>query len=433
MVWPPPRATLVGRGPFLRAWNLGDEDAVEGALSSLRLVQDHEAHEAAADYWEMSEEAHRAIVESLERCGDEDLLTALDAFRSAPDDKSATARFRDLLRTRLSGTAPVWSDVRQAVWRAEGISRLAAHTGERLAAGGPRVDVDDLVRLPADHGDGSRPGTDAPGIVVVVPFRDRTPTRSRLRNLLACLRSLGDQTAPRSDYRVVVVEADATPRWAGLVRDRADAYLHLPWDGHFNKAWAVNAGVVRAGDGVALVCVLDADVLVDRDFVRRNAARFGRRGAQAHLPYHDALCLDGPSSHHAVRRRVLDRRPEADPAELRGVLLRRPPGHCVWVRRDLFDRVGGFDERFFGWGGEDLDFVFRLDAVATVDRFDDALLHLWHERPATQENGRRFYAGRTLLSWRPVDPVGRLDAPARSADDDLAGLIERRDGALVDG
>jgi hypothetical protein len=82
------------------------------------------------------------------------------------------------------------------------------------------------------------------------------------------------------------------------------------------------------------------------------------------------------------------------------------------------------DERFEGWGGEDLDFVFRLDIAGPVDRYDDLLVHMFHPRPQITEDGRRFYAGRQLLTWRPAGPIGQLDAPGKSIDDDLAGQIE---------
>lgn len=83
------------------------------------------------------------------------------------------------------------------------------------------------------------------------------------------------------------------------------------------------------------------------------------------------------------------------------------------------------DERFEGWGAEDLDFAFRLDIVGAVDRYPDTLLHMHHPRPVVKrEDGTRFYAGRRLLDWRPVTPIGQLTGPATSAATDVAGIIE---------
>ena len=410
--------------PDLGCWPTAERD--DAILSSVLLVADPHAQEAAADYWDMSRSAHLAVVAAVRALDDADVTGALDDVLASPSEPSRLAELARLVARGSAAGDPAWDRVGRVALQADALGRLAAHLGPEHRPGGPVITAEDLLAL-SSLAPARPPAPASAPVCVVIPFRDRTPTRSRLRNLLACVRALQDQSADRAAYRVVVVEADTEPRWAREISAVADDYLHLPASGHFNKAWAVNVGVVQRATGAELLCVLDGDVLVDRDFVARNVARFGVRGVQAHLPYRDALCLDEASSSHAIAARVLEGRSESPLAELRGVVLRRPPGHCVWVRRGLFERVGGFDERFEGWGGEDLDLVFRLDVVGAVDRYPDPLLHLFHDRPQTQENGRRFYAGRRLLSWNPVGPVGQLDAPATSHDDDLAGLIEHVD------
>lgn len=406
----------------------GTAATVDAVVSSVLLCADPFAQEAAVDYWDMSAAGHRAVVRHLRGTGDADLASATEAVLATPADPACAQRLRTRVAARLGDADGAHDDVHDTLatlgrlaLRADASGRLSAHLGAEYRPRAGAVTVDVLRSLPVP----ARPATDDAPVCIVVPFRDRTSGRSRLRNLLACLAALRDQSASATSYRVVVVEADNAPRWESEIAPFVDRYLALEAPGHFNKAWAVNAGVTHLAGSAEVVCVLDGDVLVDHDFVARNAARFGARGAQAHLPYRDALCLDEQSSSEAVALRVVRRLPRARTEELRGVLLRRPPGHCVWVRRELYDLVGGFDERFEGWGGEDLDFVFRLEVVGVVDRFDDDLLHLWHERPQTQVDGRRFYADRRLLSWRPTGPVGQLSGPTSSADDDLAGLIER--------
>jgi predicted glycosyltransferase involved in capsule biosynthesis len=46
-----------------------------------------------------------------------------------------------------------------------------------------------------------------------------------------------------------------------------------------------------------------------------------------------------------------------DWAGLRGFLVHRAQGVCVWLRRDVFDGIGGLDERYEGWGKEDMDLL----------------------------------------------------------------------------
>jgi hypothetical protein len=120
------------------------------------------------------------------------------------------------------------------------------------------------------------------------------------------------------------------------------------------------------------------------------------------------LCLDPPATSHAIRERLERRAAQASPAHFRGFVLRRPPGCCVWARSAAFHRIGGMDERYEGWGGEDYDFLHRLDLEAPLDSYDDWLLHLHHPpSPFIREDGG--LAGIPPLSWRPGQPIGRLD------------------------
>ena len=49
------------------------------------------------------------------------------------------------------------------------------------------------------------------------------------------------------------------------------------------------------------------------------------------------------------------------------------------VPRDCFEKVGGFDERFKGWGCEDDAFTLRLNALCGhPGRINTSLLHMYH-------------------------------------------------------
>jgi glycosyltransferase involved in cell wall biosynthesis len=57
-------------------------------------------------------------------------------------------------------------------------------------------------------------------------------------------------------------------------------------------------------------------------------------------------------------------------------------GGCVVVRRDAFETVGGYDERFVGWSFEDRAFASSLAALyGPAPRIPGPLYHLWHPAP----------------------------------------------------
>jgi GT2 family glycosyltransferase len=259
----------------------------------------------------------------------------------------------------------------------------------------------------------SRSGAD-PLVLVVIPFRDRSVGGERIRNLVACLRSLRDQTLEAANYRVCVVESDERSRWQKLISGHADQYLFAPKAGAFNKCWAVNVGVVNAAPQAPLICILDADSLVDRDFLRRNSERFQRPGTGAFLPFRDLLYLDARSSQYAIAARCIAGNPEVGWEQLRGFLVHRPPGMCMWLRRDVFEAVNGMDERYEGWGREDLDFVLRVQLATAFVHFDDPMLHLDHPTAAHLVDGQTVNAHLPFLSWAPEQPIGQINCFAPS-------------------
>jgi len=52
----------------------------------------------------------------------------------------------------------------------------------------------------------------------------------------------------------------------------------------------------------------------------------------------------------------------------------------ISIFKNIFLEIGGFDERFFGWGYEDSDLFFRLSLKSLIPIEISALgIHLWHE------------------------------------------------------
>ena len=65
---------------------------------------------------------------------------------------------------------------------------------------------------------------------------------------------------------------------------------------------------------------------------------------------------------------------------LRGVV--RPvdaPAQLLAIRRECFEQVGGYDERYIGYGFEDYDFRERCEKLWPFRQATGTLVHLWHE------------------------------------------------------
>lgn len=387
--------------------NRPDEPSTIAALvaNSLVIGVDEGARAANPFYWHRAGPLANAVIDAIKEHGSDALRLASDALLDAPGDPSAWAAVRDLTVEEVSRSPEGSEPILNAAWEVASRSRLDHHVGPLHT---PRPGAEG-VSVSALTSPRSSEAGDDPHVLVVIPFRDRSSDGNRVRNLMACLNALRDQSLPAEHYRVCVVESDDQPRWSELVTGHADDYVFAPGSGPFNKCWAVNVGVLNAGGSAEVLCVLDADALPDRDFLRRNSDRFRRPGTGAFLPFRDLLYLDEASTSYAVEQRCLAGQPEVDLDRLRGFVVHRAPGVCVWLRRDVFDAVNGMDERYEGWGREDMDFVLRLNLATSFVHFDDTMFHLHHPTSAHLRDGQTVNAHIPWLTWDPEGPIGRID------------------------
>ena len=376
------------------------------------LANDPAVPAVAADYWLHSERYYTAVTDAVRRivAADPGTDAALQRLRNRPADTAAERDLEENLGMLLAWRPYLAELVREPLETADDniyidYLRGAGHSATTAPVGFEEL-RDRARELPPPAPTGREP------LLVVIPLMDRGGT-DRLRNLLACLIALNDQSVPRSGYRVTVAEFDSAPRWRHVVQPLVDDYVHVPGTGRFNKSWAVNAGVRHSPGRPEILCLLDADIIADHRFIERNLARFAAGGHDAHLPHTEMLSLDVTSTHRLIEQRCRRGAPEAPLDMARGLLLRDVPGACLWLREKLFHRIGGLDERYCGWGGEDEDMLVRTATAGTTLQFDDVFLHMAHTRPPMRTGeGRPFNAHLTVGSWTGEHGYGRLTGPS---------------------
>jgi glycosyltransferase involved in cell wall biosynthesis len=176
-------------------------------------------------------------------------------------------------------------------------------------------------------------------------------------------------------------------------------YARNPEPEHFRVAHAKNmAHRLATGD---VVCNLDADNYLGSGFAAHLAAVFSK----------DRHALVAPSM-------PLSR---ATPDEHKGFIGR------IALARESFIRLGGYDEQFRGWGGEDTDLVIRALALGLKARpFDDrefirVIPHAHTERTvnvAAEDRAaalkRLSESGTGLKLGKLVDRFRSLSAPQRN-------------------
>lgn len=229
----------------------------------------------------------------------------------------------------------------------------------------------------------------------------------RVPHLLATLSSIAAQQGVRVEC--VVVEQDEVsqlgpvlPSWVRLVH-APPPDTNMP----YCRSWSFN---IAAQHAQATVLVLhDNDMLVPVDY----ASEILRRVAQGHdvvnlkrfifyltRAHTDALFLK--------RAALLDVSPGSIVQNLEG-------GGSIAITRAGYQQIGGMDESFIGWGGEDNDFWERAQTLRPWAWGSLPLVHLYHPAQAGKHDPNHHTAQHyaRLAQIDPAERIRRLKSTAQ--------------------
>lgn len=251
--------------------------------------------------------------------------------------------------------------------------------------------------------------------------------------LHAALFALADQSDPEFD---VVVADDGSGPETARVAEAWKTHLrlaHVRQDDEGYRLARVRNLAAREARGDYLVFV-NSDTVPRRHFVRalRRAAVPGWFAAGKRLLLSRELSERVLADHVPINRWSLPHwalhSGEAKPLQALTPRDRRLPGRdglpefvphadgygfLLGVSREDFERVNGYDARFAGWGGEDVDMAVRLHRAGLRCGWpgpQSTLLHLWHETrtPPTRPNDALLAETRAGERIEAVDGLRQL-------------------------
>lgn len=218
--------------------------------------------------------------------------------------------------------------------------------------------------------------------------------------------------------------AHCLTRWRGL-----------PWpvtensgpDGPFSRSGAINAAAARSEPWDVLL-IVDGDVILESLGQAVDAVELAATSGRVVYAHDHLTMFEDPADRfadsHTARNATWAVLQGADPGvTARAAGFTRHPNtwsSCIAVPDLLWREVGGFDERFVGWGWEDLAFMCSTFAIAGgVDRIRGDAYHLWHHRMWEANEGSQHHNANMVLGQRYL--AAKLDADAMRA------IIEERE------
>lgn len=238
---------------------------------------------------------------------------------------------------------------------------------------------------------------------------------ARLPLLRTTIASLLAQKGCRSE--VIVVEQSPDPLLPGLLPAGVRlVFQRPPLSGMpYSRSWAFNAGA-REAKGRLLV-FHDNDVLAPECYVSE-LLRLTAEGFEAFRLQRFVFYLDEGSTASVVAVRG------PGPLDLKGLqpeLVRQNcQGHTIAVTREAYFRIGGHDEAFLGWGGEDNEFYDRCRLLRFHPWGYLPFVHLWHAPQPGKSNPAGTLAHLEEVMAAPREerarrlaaiPIGSPDGP----------------------
>lgn len=206
------------------------------------------------------------------------------------------------------------------------------------------------------------------------------------------------------DLDVLVVEQDNMRRFSPPPGVR---HVFARSTNPYNRSWGFNIAY-RESESSHLIFG-DSDIVMHAGEFRRSLE--AAESVDVVSPYSSVVDLDRFESLISLDDMAFISRPGRGETDNQKVNL---CGGVVMFSRDALERVGGWDEDFVGWGGEDDMMTFKVQAAGLrTASMPFRCFHLWHPRAVPDSVG---YSNtlRTLRGKVSMGGAAALEAAMRS-------------------
>ena len=165
-----------------------------------------------------------------------------------------------------------------------------------------------------------------------------------------------------------------------------------------NKAKAVNSAAKKATRDIFVIA--DADIVYDPNLIVEAVKLLKKRVWV--VPFTKIYNVERQGT-----ERLLNTRPKwpidvnFEECTKANWLYAGFAGKLFVISRENFEAVGGFDERFIGWGGEDDAFSYAVRTLGSkIVNMDGEIFHLWHPSSSYETNPNGIENGNLLNRYK---------------------------------
>jgi predicted glycosyltransferase involved in capsule biosynthesis len=213
---------------------------------------------------------------------------------------------------------------------------------------------------------------------IIIPLTGK----NKIKYANTCIHFLNKQTLKRNQYEIILIEQINSllggNRAGGPFYQNVkniDKYIAIkdPGENHFNQSWIANVGA-RIARGNKLL-FLNVDMICNKSYLEA-VSKFN---APHFLAWNKVYRLSEQSSNQICQSLQLTN------AMLQGIPVHKAHalkqcGSAVCSMKDFYwNKLGGYNENYLGWGEEDVDIATRAFTILKRGYIlNQPLHHLWH-------------------------------------------------------
>jgi hypothetical protein len=203
--------------------------------------------------------------------------------------------------------------------------------------------------------------------VIITYSKSSVDHENRWNGLVTTLECCKKQTF--KDYEIILAEhtRDGAKTYLPF---RVEQHLVIPYDGIFNKSWISNVAARSAKHDFILS--LDADTIFGEDYFQKISDYYETTKNPFFNPWSKIECLTG--------------RDEPTPRWIDAVDM-KAAAHAWAFDKTFYWKIGGMNEKYFGYGAEDQDLWERAQhTLKAVPIMQYELKHVYHHFHPRESN-----------------------------------------------
>ena len=200
----------------------------------------------------------------------------------------------------------------------------------------------------------------------IVGYRHRNDRFTNLRKVLKWVNGF-------TGVDVIIVEQDSHSKIDHINLDAR--HIFVKNDGHYNRSWAFNIGVKLSKANI--IVFSDSDLIMDPENFINSLKEIENYDMVS--PYKSVLDLLPNEVNKSIDD--LNKITRAGRGETDNQQINICGGMSIF-RKDAIQRIGGWCEDFWSWGGEDDYLAMVVKKYLTYKEMDFRCYHLYHNRDA---------------------------------------------------